>query len=68
MPDIILNNPLPTSTQYKDVNQYLVSLWDNAQRLQGIERENLAEARLKSKKVSMTKTFETIIILKLMIQ
>ncbi len=67
MPDINLKNPLPTSTQYKDVNQYLVSLWENAQRLQGIVRENLAEARLKSKKLSMTKTFETIIILKLMI-
>jgi hypothetical protein len=49
VPDIILNNPLPTSTQYKDVNQYLVSLWENAQRLQGVVRENLAEARLKQK-------------------
>ena len=31
IPDIILNNPLPISTRYKDVNQYLVSLWENAQ-------------------------------------
>ena len=50
IPDIILNNPLPMSTQYKDVNQYLVSLWENAQRLKlGVLRENLVETRLKQK-------------------
>ena len=45
--DVALNHPLLMETKYKNVNQYLVKLWDNANRIQSIIRTNQDQARLK---------------------
>ena len=47
--DIVLNNPLTQGTRYTDVNEYVVGLWENASRIQGVIRENIQLAKEKQK-------------------
>ena len=49
IPDLVMNNPLPKETSYKNVSEYTLGLWENAQRIQDTIRENLKKARGKQK-------------------